>query len=81
MQTAIGKEIRESQRRDEDLGLTENEIAFYDALEVNDSAVNVLGDETLKTIARELVATIQRNVTIDWTVKISAMGWRHKLMS
>jgi type I restriction enzyme R subunit len=43
--------------------------AFYDALEVNDSAVKVLGDETLKTIARELVATVQKNTTIDWTVR------------
>ena len=43
--------------------------AFCDALEVNDSAVKVLGDETLKTIARELVATVQKNTTIDWTVR------------
>jgi len=49
--------------------LTEDEIAFYDALEVNDSAVKVLGDETLKGIARELVETVRRNVTIDWTVR------------
>jgi len=51
--------------------LTEDEVAFYDALEVNDSAVQVLGDETLKAIARELVQAIRRNVTIDWTVKES----------
>lgn len=44
-------------------------MAFYDALEANDSAVKVLGDETLKTIAREFVATIKKNVTIDWTVR------------
>lgn len=49
--------------------LTEDELAFYDALEVNDSAVKVLGDETLRTIARELVATVRRNVSIDWTVR------------
>jgi type I restriction enzyme R subunit len=68
---ALGKELREAQRRGEETGLTEDEVAFYDALEVNDSAVSVLGDETLKTIARELVETVRRNVTIDWTVKES----------
>ena len=58
-----------AQQRGEKLNLTEDEIAFYDALEVNDSAVKVLGDETLKTIARELVDTVRRNTTIDWTVR------------
>jgi type I restriction enzyme R subunit len=51
------------------LGLSEDEIAFYDALETNDSAVKVLGDETLRTIARELVVTVRSNVTIDWTLR------------
>ncbi len=51
------------------LGLSEDELAFYDALEANDSAVKVLGDETLRTIARELVATVRANVTIDWTLR------------
>ncbi|NER30503.1 MAG: type I restriction endonuclease subunit R [Symploca sp. SIO1C4] len=68
----LAQEIRQAQSRGENLGLTEDEIAFYDALEVNDSAVKVLGDETLRTIARELVQAIRRNVTIDWTVKESA---------
>jgi len=53
--------------RNADLGLAEDEIAFYDALEVNDSAVKVLGDGTLRTIARELVKAVKSNVTIDWT--------------
>ena len=53
----------------EALKLTEDELAFYDALEVNDSAVKVLGEPTLVAIARELVATVKRNVTIDWTVR------------
>ncbi len=44
-------------------------MAFYDALETNDSAVKVLGDGTLRTIARELVETLKKNVTIDWIVK------------
>jgi len=67
----LAKEMRAAQRRGEDLKLTNDELAFYDALEVNDSAVKVLGDETLKTIARELVQTVRQNVTIDWTVKES----------
>lgn len=65
----LAEEMREAQKRGEKLRLTEDEIAFYDALEVNDSAVKVLGDETLKTIAQELVDTVRKNVTIDWTVK------------
>nr|WP_322744259.1 MULTISPECIES: type I restriction enzyme endonuclease domain-containing protein [unclassified Coleofasciculus] len=67
----LAKEIPQAQSRGENLGLTEDEVAFYDALEVNDSAVQVLGDETLKAIARELVQAVRRNVTIDWTVKES----------
>ena len=67
----LAKEMREAKSRGEKLGLTEEEEAFYDALEVNDSAVKVLGDETLKTIARELVEAVRRNVTIDWTVRES----------
>jgi type I restriction enzyme R subunit len=65
----LGEDIREAQKRGEKLNLTEDEIAFYDALEVNDSAVKVLGDETLKNIARELVETVRNNATIDWTVR------------
>ncbi len=66
---ALAKEMREAGRRGEELGLSDDEIAFYDALEVNDSAVQVLGDDTLKAIARELVEAVRSNVTIDWTVK------------
>jgi len=67
----LAKEMREAHRRGEGLGLSDDELAFYDALEVNDSAVKVLGDATLRTIARELVQTVKRNVTIDWTVRES----------
>jgi len=67
----LAREMREATRRGEALGLSDEEVAFYDALEVNDSAVKVLGDETLKTIARELVETVRHNVTIDWTVRES----------
>jgi|ADurb_H2B_02_Slu_FD_contig_41_2305247_length_3642_multi_6_in_0_out_0_2 type I restriction enzyme R subunit len=65
----LARNMREASRRGEQLDLTEDELAFYDALEVNDSAVKVLGDENLRLIARELVETVRRNVTIDWTVK------------
>ena len=66
---ALAKEMREADRRGEELGLDEAEVAFYDALETNDSAVAVLGDETLREIARELVAAVRANVTIDWAVR------------
>ena len=65
----LAQELREANGRGEALGLSDDELAFYDALGVNDSAVQVLGDETLRTIARELVETVQRNVTIDWTLR------------
>jgi type I restriction enzyme, R subunit len=66
---ALAKQMRQAAARGEELGLTEDEVAFYDALETNDSAVQVLGDDTLRDIARELVATVRRNVTIDWTLR------------
>jgi len=66
---ALAREMREANARGEALGLTEDELAFYDALETNDSAVKVLGDDTLRTIARELVETVRGNVTIDWTLR------------
>ncbi|MEK7269591.1 MAG: type I restriction endonuclease subunit R, partial [Planctomycetota bacterium] len=65
----LARHMREANARGEALGLTEDEVAFYDALETNDSAVKVLGDEALRAIARELVATVRANVTIDWTVR------------
>jgi type I restriction enzyme R subunit len=67
----IAKDMREAEKRGENLGLNDDEVAFYEALEVNDSAVKVLGDETLKAIARELVETVRKNTSIDWTVKES----------
>ena len=65
----LARDMREANARGETLGLTEDELAFYDALETNDSAVQVLGDETLRDIARELIATVRSNVTIDWTLR------------
>ena len=65
----LAKDMREANARGEQLGLSEDELAFYDALETNDSAVKVLGDETLRAIARELVDTVRNNATIDWTLR------------
>lgn len=65
----LAKELREADKRGQDLGLSEAELAFYEALEVNDSAVMILGDEVLRKIAHELVDQIKKNITIDWTVK------------
>ena len=64
--------MREANARGERLGLSEDELAFYDALADNDSAVKVLGDGKLKAIARELVETVRRNIGIDWTLRESA---------
>jgi type I restriction enzyme R subunit len=68
----LAKEIQAAQKRGEDLRLTEDEIAFYDALIDNQSAKEALGDDSLAAIARELVKVLRANVTIDWTVKQSA---------
>jgi type I restriction enzyme R subunit len=63
----LAKEMRNADQRGEELGLNSDEVAFYDALEVNDSAVKILGDRQLKQIAQELVQAVRNNVTIDWT--------------
>ena len=65
----LAKEIKEADRRGEDLGLDFREYAFYSALEVNDNSVAVLGDEILRHIARDLVDTVRKNTSIDWTVR------------
>lgn len=65
----LAKDLKEADRKGEDLGLDFREYAFYSALEVNDSAVSILGDDILRHIATELVDTIKNNSTIDWTVR------------
>lgn len=77
---ALAKEMREADRRGEALGLSEEELAFYDALETNDSAVKVLGEPTLQQIARELVETVRRNVTIDWTERENVRAHLRRLV-
>ena len=77
---ALAKEMREADRRGEQLGLSEEELAFYDALETNDSAVKVLGEPTLKQIARELVGTVRHNVTIDWAERENVRAHLRRLV-
>jgi len=66
---ALAKEMREAAERGQKLGLTEDELAFYDALADNESAVEVMGDESLMAIARELLEQVRKNATIDWALR------------
>jgi type I restriction enzyme R subunit len=77
---ALAKEMRKADRRGEQLGLSEEELAFYDALETNDSAVKVLGEPTLKRIARELVETVRCNVTVDWAERENVRAHLRRLV-
>jgi type I restriction enzyme R subunit len=67
----LAKEIRDQSQRHEQLGLTESEAAFYDAIVQNEAAVLAMGDDTLKKIAAELVTSIRQSATIDWNLKES----------
>lgn len=67
----LAKKIRDEKDKGKDLGLSEEEVAFYDALANNESAVRELGDKTLKAMAKELVEMLRKNTTIDWTLKES----------
>jgi len=73
----LAKKIKEADNQGERLGLNEDEVAFYNALEANGSAVQILGDDQLKEIAREIADKVRANATIDWTIRESA---RAKLM-
>ncbi|MDY0031562.1 MAG: DUF3387 domain-containing protein, partial [FCB group bacterium] len=68
----LAKEMREAQSRGQELGLTDDEVAFYDALADNDSAKEVMGDEQLRFLAQELVERVKQNVSIDWQVRENA---------
>jgi len=70
----LAKNIKESSRRGEDLGLTDEELAFYDALESNEEAIEVLGDEKLRSIAQELVNALRKNAAVDWTIRKDAQA-------
>lgn len=68
----LAKELEAAGKRGEELGLSDDEIAFYDALATNDSAVQAMGDEKLRAIAAELITQVRKSATIDWTVRESA---------
>jgi type I restriction enzyme R subunit len=68
----LAKDMDAATRRGVDLGLTDDEVAFYEALAVNDSAVQAMGDDKLKVIATELISQVRRSVTIDWNLRESA---------
>jgi len=65
----IAKHVKAAVQRGEELGLTPEELAFYDALTTNKSAVELIGDTVLRQIAAELANTIRKNMTVDWTVR------------
>ncbi len=68
----LAKEMDAATKRGESLGLTNDEIAFYDALAANESAVQAMGDDKLKVIAAELITQVRKSVSIDWTLRESA---------
>ena len=70
----MAKDMREADKRGANLNLDFRELAFYDALEINDSAVSILGDDILRTIARELLQSVRNSTTIDWTIKESVQA-------
>ncbi len=68
----IAKDIRAARLRGEETGLSDEEIAFYDALAENNSAVEAMGDDQLRVIAHELLVSLRENVTVDWAHRESA---------
>jgi type I restriction enzyme R subunit len=68
----LARQMREADRRGERMGLSEEELAFYDALAASQGPQAVLGDEALRLIAQELVRVVRANVTVDWTVRENA---------
>ena len=70
----IAKEMKGAQEKGKKLNLTEDELAFYDALAENESAVQVLGDASLRTMAKLLVLQVRKNTSIDWTIRESAQA-------
>lgn len=68
----LAKEMEAATKRGEELGLTDDEIAFYDALATNESAITAMGDDKLKVIAAELIKMVRKSVTIDWNLRDGA---------
>ncbi len=75
----LAKDLEPASKRGADLGLTDDEIAFHDALAANESAIEAMGDAKLRLIAAELITQVKKSVTIDWTLRESARA-RIKVM-
>jgi type I restriction enzyme R subunit len=69
---ALAKDLQEARRRGEEQGLSQEEVAFYDALAQNESAIQALGNDTLRLIAHELLEQLTANATVDWHKRESA---------
>jgi type I restriction enzyme, R subunit len=76
----MAKEIKEMRDREKDLGLSDDEVAFYDALTADDAIKEFMDDETLKKIAHELTSAIMSNISIDWSVRKSAQAGMRKII-
>jgi len=70
----LAKQISEAEKRGESTGLTPDELAFYDALAENESAREVMGDEILMQIAKDLTASIKKNISVDWSIRDSVQA-------
>jgi len=70
----MAKQLSQIDQHNEALKLSPEEVAFYDALAANESAKQVMGDETLRVIATELITQVRKSVTIDWTIRESAQA-------
>lgn len=76
----MAQELKDMKTREEELGLSEDEIAFYDALTSDNAVKEFINDETLKKIAHELTGAIRRNISIDWSVRKSAQAGMRKII-
>lgn len=76
----MAKEMKKATEEEKDLGMNEDEIAFYYALTADDAVKQFMEDEVLKKIAHELTIAIKRNVTIDWSVRKSAQAGMRKII-
>ncbi|WP_041847485.1 type I restriction endonuclease subunit R, partial [Caldibacillus thermoamylovorans] len=76
----MAKEFKKAREEEKDLGLNEDEIAFYDALTADNIVKQFMDDETLKKIAQELTNAIKQNITIDWSVRKSAQAGMRRII-
>lgn len=76
----MAKEIKEMRDKEKDLGMNDDEVAFYDALTADDAIKKFMDDETLKKIAHELTSAIKNNITIDWSVRKSAQAGMRRII-